>query len=174
MSRSLWDYGIPALTLFFLFTSAVYSDTAASAQLEMAVKSCQTPEQLAAFLKEKIFFCEDQRLFGNADYWQNPEEFLQRGAGDCEDYALLAREILKRSDIPAFVFSLYGGSGYAHTVCVFTDRQGYSVLNQDQLIRLNARTLKEVADRLHAQWTWGAIAERSGTRGRALRSIRNG
>lgn len=132
-----------------------------------------SPEAIAHFLKQKITFERDSRLFGQVDYWQDPLEFLKRGSGDCEDYALLAQVLLERQGKEAFVFSLYGSGGYAHTVCVFVDNGRYNVVNQDRLIRTQAESLEELATSLYPQWTWGAVAERVGHRGRRLQEIRS-
>ena len=139
--------------------------------LETIARAYPTPDQLALFLQKNVVFQDDLRLFGQVDYWQAPEELLVRRRGDCEDYALLARDLLSRQGIEAFVFSLYGEGGYAHTVCVFVERGRYNVLNQDRLIRFQAGSLKELADRLYPRWSWGAVAERREHRGRAIRVI---
>ncbi|MBI3332828.1 MAG: transglutaminase domain-containing protein [Candidatus Omnitrophica bacterium] len=139
--------------------------------LEAIARSCATPEQLARFLQAKISFQDDARQFGRPDYWQDPEELLTRGKGDCEDYALLAQAVLSRQGIEAFVFSLYGEGGYAHTVCVFEEDGGYNVINEDRLIRYRARSLQELATELYPRWIWGAVAQKTGHRGRAGRQI---
>ena len=143
----------------------------AGSPLESIARVCVTPEQVARFLHNNVVFQDDLSLFGQADYWQAPEELLVRRRGDCEDYALLARDLLSRQGVEAFVFSLYGEGGYAHTVCVFVEGGRYSVMNQDRLVRLRAGSLKELADWLYPRWRWGAVAERQGHRGRAIRVI---
>ena len=135
---------------------------------ELLVTHSATPEALALHLRRDFIFRNDPDLFGQVDYWQTPEEFLAQGQGDCEDYALLAAAVLKRQGIKAFVFSLYGKKGYAHTVCVFVEEGLYSVINQDRLIRCRAQSLQELAGRLCSRWEWGAVAERAGHRGRAV------
>lgn len=142
--------------------------------VEALVRLTRTPEQLAQFLRENIFFREDLRQFGRVDYWQDPEELLARRQGDCEDYALLAQAVLSRLGLQAFVLSLYGQAGYAHTVCVYVEEGRYNVVNQDRVVRYRARSLEELATRLYSRWDWGAVAERQGHRGRAVREIYNG
>ena len=156
------------------FVLVLWSASAASPQpggLDEIARRYPTPERLAAFLKERIVFKEDQQLFGTEDYWQQPEEFLNRGAGDCEDYALLAQEILKRQGKEAFVLSLYGDENYAHTVCVFVEQGCSHVINQDRVIRYGARSIEELATDLYPRWKWAAIARRVCTRGQAIRKI---
>ena len=144
----------------------------ADSALDSIARSLPTPEQLARFLNTHLTFREDLPLFGQADYWQSPEEVLSRGQGDCEDYASLAADLLGRLGIRAFLFSLYGENGYAHTVCVFVEGGRYSVMNQDRLLHYRAASLEELAGKLYRAWEWGAVAERHGHRGRAVRIIR--
>ena len=98
--------------------------------LDVLAHRYATPQQVGAFLHQKFTFQRDQELFGVIEHWQTPAEFLANRKGDCEDYALLARALLLRNDIEAYIFSLFGDGGYAHTVCVFVDAQGrYNIIN---------------------------------------------
>lgn len=59
----------------------------------------------------------------DTDYWQLPEETINRVEkgtmlGDCDDYAFLAREILRRQDKPAFVVSIP-----KHAICVHVNQR---------------------------------------------------
>ena len=140
--------------------------------LQHVAVSHSTPESVAAFLRTEFIFQRDEEQFGEIDHWQSPEEFLQRRVGDCEDYALLAQALLRRNGIEAYVFSLFGAQGYAHTVSVFVDEQGrYNVINQGKLQRTRAVSLEGVAAALNPAWTRGMIAEQDGTRGRIVREI---
>lgn len=168
----LLSIGFLAVALGLAGVSRVSSDpVSAENSLDSAARACSSPERLARFLSARLAFQEDLSLFGQADYWQAPEEVLARGRGDCEDYALLASDLLGRQGKEAFVFSIYGENGYAHTVCVFVENGRYNVLNQDRLVRYRADSLEELAGKLNAGWTWGAVARRHGHRGRAIRLI---
>jgi len=142
-------------------------------QVKVLARSYPTPEKLACFLNERLVFERDSSLFGRSDYWQRPEEFLANGAGDCEDYALLAQAVLEQQGKEAFLFSLYGTKGYAHTVCVFVENSRYNVMNEGRLLRYQAESLEELADRLYSSWDWAAIAVERGHRGCALKKIYN-
>jgi len=139
--------------------------------LESLTQSYSTPEALTRFLREQMTFEEDRELFGRTDYWQSPEEFLSRRKGDCEDYAFFTQSLLERLGFRTFVFSLFGRKGYAHTVTVFKEKGNYHVVNQDRLIRLNAKTLEEIASRMYPDWTWGAVVTQRGHQGRIVREI---
>ena len=40
------------------------------------------------FFNRRIQFGEDQAVWGENDYWATPLEFMGRGIGDCEDFAI--------------------------------------------------------------------------------------
>lgn len=156
---------------FSLMTSSRAELSPREWNLATIARAHPTPESVAHFLRQNVALEEDSRLFGRVEYWQTPEEMLLRRKGDCEDYAILTQALLERLGFEAFVFSLYGRRGYAHTVTVFKDNGRYHVMNQDRLIRFNAKTLEEVASWMYPDWTWGAVAVQTGHRGRIVREI---
>lgn len=140
--------------------------------LDQIALQAPTPHDLGKFLKDHFKFVEDEKQFGQADYWQTPEEFLQTQAGDCEDFALLSQQILQRLGKQAFVLNIYGRSGYAHTVTVFKDEAGlYNVVNEDRFLEYRAGSIEEAISQIHSEWTWAAIAELRNSRGWMLRKI---
>jgi len=48
----------------------------------------QKLEKVNSFFNELIEFVDDVAIYGVKDYWATPIEFLARGAGDCEDFAI--------------------------------------------------------------------------------------
>jgi predicted transglutaminase-like cysteine proteinase len=40
------------------------------------------------FFNRRIFFADDQEVWGQSDYWATPMEFLAKGRGDCEDFTI--------------------------------------------------------------------------------------
>lgn len=141
--------------------------------LETLAQTYTTPKELARFLRQAITFMTDEELFGEPDYWQTPEEFLARRAGDCEDYALFVRAVLERQAVEAHVLSLFGADGYSHTVCVFKDADGYHVINQDRLYVYRAHCLEDVAWQIYPAWTYGALSRQAGRHGTAIQFIHN-
>lgn len=172
--RAFWAGVLAVLMTLSGIPSVSPEPNRAENPLDMLMRLCRTPDQLAQYLRRNVVFQDDALQFGLVDYWQDPEELLERRQGDCEDYALLAQAVLARLGREAFVFSLYGRAGYAHTVCVFVEDGRYSVINQDRLVWYRAGSLKELADLLYPTWDWGAVAERYGHRGRPVREIHNG
>ena len=96
------------------------------------VKYVKTVTELDYFL-DRITYTSDK-----GDYWQTPEETLNRGKGDCDDFARLALDILvriqKRKDV-RFV-GYYGkdskGKYSGHAVCVFPYNGKYNVFSNAQ------------------------------------------
>lgn len=54
-----------------------------------AVEGIATPHQVDAWVNEFLTYAPDA-----ADHWQTPAETLERGRGDCEDFAILKRAML--------------------------------------------------------------------------------
>ena len=168
-----------ALIAFLIFTQAL---PRASAQMPLSVTLplaglsnvlLLAPKDLAKFMKENFRFVEDARLFRQEDYWQSPEEFWKRRAGDCEDYALFSQYVLSLQGKESFVVSFYDATGYGHTVTLVLDEGRYDVMNEDRFYRYRAGTIEEALTRIHPVWTWAAVAVRKNTRGEMVRRMIN-
>ncbi len=47
-----------------------------------------------------VAYMPDSKTWGQSDYWATPIEFMERGAGDCEDYALAKYASLRALGVP--------------------------------------------------------------------------
>lgn len=132
----------------------------------------QSPEQIAKFMWSHFVFEADQSLFGKSDHWQKPEEFLERGKGDCEDFAIFAKSLLQRIGISSFLLNIYS-SGSGHTVCVFQVDGKYNVLDGSNIIYTQSSDLKKVLSEINPFWESGAIVvpASNGDGGRILTEI---
>ena len=172
------ERGFVLWTCWALFLGVVVAPMGAESEpaaltVEEVAALYPTPEALACFLKREIDFKPDRQQFGKIDYWQRPEELLVNRAGDCEDFALLAQAVLTHQGKEAFLLSIYGLEGDAHTVCVFVEEGRYSVMNQDLLIRYQASSLEQLAWQVNPSWRWAAVALQAGDRGRRVQEIHN-
>ncbi len=93
------------------------------------------------FYNRRIEFREDIDVWGQADYWASPLEMLDKGRGDCEDFAigkyfgLLAtgmpvaklRLVYVRAQLPG------GGAPQAHMVLAYYAQPGAEPLILDNL-----------------------------------------
>lgn len=52
------------------------------------------------FFNSRIRFANDIEVWGVEDYWATPVEFLGKGAGDCEDFAIAKFFTLKAMGVP--------------------------------------------------------------------------
>src|SRR5690606_34400724 len=53
-----------------------------------------------------IAYKRDKAVYGSLDHWAKPAEILKRGAGDCEDFAILKMAALLDAGVPAQSMSL--------------------------------------------------------------------
>ncbi|TDH34486.1 transglutaminase [Pseudohoeflea suaedae] len=51
-------------------------------------------------------YSPDSQTYNKVDYWATPSEILTKGAGDCEDFAILKYHLLVKAGIPASSLSL--------------------------------------------------------------------
>ncbi len=67
------------------------------------------------FFNRRMRYVTDQELWGKADYWASPLEFMGKSAGDCEDYAIAKYVSLQMLGVPAeklrmiYVRARFGG-----------------------------------------------------------------
>jgi predicted transglutaminase-like cysteine proteinase len=95
------------------------------------------------FFNRRITFGDDLAVWGIADYWASPIELLDKGAGDCEDYAIAKYFSLLALGVPVaklrlvYVRSQPAGPGVpatAHMVLAYYAAPGTEPLVLDNLI----------------------------------------
>lgn len=57
-------------------------------------------EAVNGYVNARVRFVDDRVQFGVADRWLAPAETLARGRGDCEDFALAKRAMLRAAGVP--------------------------------------------------------------------------
>ena len=57
-------------------------------------------EAVNSYVNARVRFVDDRVQFGVADRWLMPSETLARGQGDCEDFALAKRAMLRTAGVP--------------------------------------------------------------------------
>ena len=57
-------------------------------------------EAVNGYVNARVRFVDDRVQFGVADRWQAPSDTLGRGRGDCEDFALAKRAMLRAAGVP--------------------------------------------------------------------------
>lgn len=95
------------------------------------------------FFNRRIAFADDVEIWGESDHWASPLETLEKGRGDCEDYAIAKYFSLLATGMPAaklrlvYVRAVIGGSGgpvQAHMVLAYYAQPQAEPLILDNLI----------------------------------------
>jgi len=103
-----------------------------------AVSKLDTIDKLHNYMKLNLRYVSDVK-----DYWQTPEETLIRSAGDCEDMARFAIDVLVRvQKLDDVRFICYDGyymkngkkARSGHAVCVFPVDEEYSFFSNNSLL----------------------------------------
>jgi predicted transglutaminase-like cysteine proteinase len=70
-------------------------------QVSRNVSADEKLNRINEFVNRRIAWGDDKDIWGQPDYWATPIETLGRGAGDCEDFAILKYYSLIDLGIPA-------------------------------------------------------------------------
>lgn len=98
------------------------------------------------FFNQRIAFKDDLETWGKVDYWASPLETLERGQGDCEDYAIAKYFSLLAAGLPeaklrlVYVRAMLGGRPQAHMVLAY-----YAEPDAEPLILDNLHTAVQPA-----------------------------
>lgn len=84
------------------------------------LSSAQALQRVNEFFNSRTQYGEDLEVWAQTDYWASPLETLERGAGDCEDFALAKYFTLRLIGIPEqnlrLVYTTLGANQQAHMV----------------------------------------------------------
>jgi predicted transglutaminase-like cysteine proteinase len=95
------------------------------------------------FFNRRILFRDDAETWSQTDYWASPLELLDKGQGDCEDYAIAKYFSLVATGVPASKMRLVyvraqiggpGGTAQAHMVLAYYAQPSAEPLILDNLI----------------------------------------
>jgi predicted transglutaminase-like cysteine proteinase len=95
------------------------------------------------FFNRRVLFRDDLEVWGQTDYWASPLEMLDKGAGDCEDYAIAKYFSLLGLGVPVsklrmvYVRAQLGGVGgpsQAHMVLAYYESANAEPLILDNLV----------------------------------------
>ncbi|MEW6705696.1 MAG: transglutaminase-like cysteine peptidase [Pseudomonadota bacterium] len=95
------------------------------------------------FFNRRVLYRDDREAWGQVDHWASPLEMLNKGEGDCEDYAIAKYFSLVASGVPAarlrlvYVRAQIGGAGgpvQAHMVLAYYAQPAAEPLILDSLV----------------------------------------
>jgi len=124
---------------------------------EVAVRFT-TPARVHDFMRVCFEYVLDADHHGVHEHWQLPEHTLARKRGDCEDWALFAREVLRRNGYEARILAAFTIDD-GHATCVVRERERWHTLCNQGLVPLAVRATarrrrererlaRQVADRI--------------------------
>lgn len=150
---------------FFIFLIFPLSELKAeNPSLDSIALQIRTPEALQKFMSKNFTYVEDRILFHQDEYWQTPEEMLERKEGDCEDYALFVQAILSRNGYRVLIMSAYGKDD-AHTVAIFEKDGTLGIFDLDELRFLKYNSIKEIGEKIQLDWSYLALMRTEGNSG---------
>jgi len=159
-ARPLSNYDIPEATIEVPFHSfldeSVRPNIQRSKERAKRLPPHRIPLEIAHYLWKNFAVESDQRQFGVHEYWQTSEEFQENKRGDCEDFSIYARELLKQNGYQAFLFNIYGASG-GHTVVIFKEGTLYKVLDGDRVLAISAKDFRDLPKQINPFWRSAAI-----------------
>lgn len=123
----------------------------AAASWQSQVVSIKTPENLANWLKNDFEY-----VWESFDAWQSPQETINLKKGDCEDFAILAAEVLRRLGVSSDILIIkFKDLKTAHAVCAFKGRGGkYQFISNRQLIETQEDKLQEAIKKIYPDWDY--------------------
>jgi predicted transglutaminase-like cysteine proteinase len=95
------------------------------------------------FFNRRVLFRDDAEVWGAVDHWASPLEMLDKGQGDCEDYAIAKYLSLLAAGLPMQRLRLVyvraqlggaGGPGQPHMVLAYYPAPGAEPLVLDNLV----------------------------------------
>lgn len=150
-------YGVPALASDLPVRSvpAVRNIVSDWKRMLAATQSLSDRDKVAAvqdFFAHVMLFDSDEKVWGQREYWATPAEFMRRGRGDCEDFAIAKYVSLRMLGIPSnglrlmYVHAQVGaGKPVAHMVLGFFGDQSGEPLILDNMVD-SVRPLSARAD----------------------------
>lgn len=145
LASSAWDVDRTLAAAAKLGPRAV-AGARALQSLHTELQSVDEPTKLRAvneFFNRRVLFRDDVDVWGQTDHWASPLEMLDKGAGDCEDYAIAKYFSLLGLGVPVaklrmvYVRAQLGGVGgpsQAHMVLAYYESANAEPLILDNLV----------------------------------------
>ncbi len=105
-----------------------------------------------SWLQKNIKYRKDN----NEDIWASPQETLQNGYGDCEDFAFLNEAVLTVCGYKPKVLSVMR-IFRSHAICVFKENDQYSLIDNAKLIRTKSKSIPDLARFLFAKYNYRSL-----------------
>lgn len=143
--KTLFDKFLISVTVLIIFSS----QSAFSQSQEVTLSTVKTPEEIARWISSEFTYSVEF-----PDKWQSPEETIRLKRGDCEDFAILASEALKRQGIDNdIVIVKFEGLDTSHAICIWKDSRGiYSFISNKKLMKTGETDIRGAIERYYPDW----------------------
>ena len=73
------------------------------------------------FVQDNLRYVSDEQSRKQVEFWQNPEDTVTRGTGDCEDGAILMKSLTQCAGVPDWKVKIVAGDvkGGGHAYCTY-------------------------------------------------------
>lgn len=107
----------------------------------------KTPQDLGKWISNSFTYQKEE-----VDYWKTPEETVKDKGGDCEDFAILAKKILKDLGYEPHLVVLRT-TLKAHAICVFKEKNGtWSAFDNTYYRQMRLYKFKDSMDRYYSRF----------------------
>ena len=174
--KTIAAFGFFAVSVLLVL---IYTSAPANAQLldqnfsiNTLASYLKNPQDVALYMWRHFDYEGDRRQFGQEDYWQTAAETAQNKKGDCEDFAIFAKQILELNGYRSFILNLYGTKD--HSICIFKQHGKYGAVDGGKFVPANFNDLRSLISYMDRFWTKASIVEVNGCHtGRVLADISN-
>ena len=135
---------------YFSLALLLWIPASFSQDIEDVAYSIHSPEELASWLSRDFLY-----QWKMPDRAQGPQETLDLGAGDCEDFAILSSSILTRLGIPNEVLVIqFAGLNISHAICIWKGKNGkYSFMSNRELYRTGENTVQAAVKKFYPDYS---------------------
>lgn len=114
------DGNLRDVRTFVFETSHILSQIVNQYKLK-GVNDDETMLKCCLFVQDYIQYVSDQESRQQVEFWQNPEDTVARGTGDCEDGAILMKSLTMCAGVPDWKVKIVAGNvkGGGHAYCTY-------------------------------------------------------
>jgi hypothetical protein len=149
--RLYWCFAVMAIAAAMLALPAL-----ASQGVDEAVTCVRSPEDIARFFSREFRYAMTL-----PDRVRSPEEMLETRSGDCEDFAILASEMLTRMGVENQVIIIkFSGLRIMHAICAWKGDDGFcNFISNQEFQRTGQRTVEAAVRKFYPDCAGMAVID---------------
>lgn len=145
-----------SIIIFGIALIFILSGECLAGNFGLEISRIKTPQALASWLAKNFSYAIESR-----DVWQSPQETLETKSGDCEDFAILAQDVLNKIGISSQIMVVrFKDSNLAHAICIWKNESGYyEFISNKELIRTTSPSIQGAISYYYPDWGQLALAD---------------